>query len=860
MSPLVTHGVAMRRGRACALLAVALLGTATSDVVAQARADSATILPGVRAPARLVGASRAVIDSLDIARSSATTLSELLQARAPSVGVMMSGGRLTDGGRVLIRGPSTLATGGAPLLIVDGIRADEQEDDSISTASRLDDIAIEDIATVEILRGPAAAALFGGGASSGVILVTTKRGGAGGWRVGGRVLTAARQFRGRLPDDWQRHGTTPEGGPVANCPLDFVTSLCIPGALERWNPLAESSLLHAGMDGRASLALAGGGAGHTARLSVTGRDAGGVVSDERVSQLFSRVAVTQRVVRGLELDASAAYAASRSQRSGLGDVLSLALADRRGIDPGVPFRQRMEYLLQQPREGRMRHLSGGAGATWRARDWLTLRGSITRDRVNTDATRHDAGWTSDYSTLAGLTRDDTHEGRSVRRESRGTAELSHTLSRSGNVTGRLVVGTERTVRERSVADSSFFNALNLSWSRWWNRRVNNAVFAMGRITVGDRLALGAGARRERDTGADTAFRVYPSADVVWLSPRRVAAGTLRARAAYGEAAQPFADFERIVVAPPPEFSYGGFAPPQIRIPERMREVEGGVDLDWDSAGAVGLSFYHRRIANLFSIVQGPLGASVESRGATSHGLEVDARVTVLHRSAVHWELRALGATQRTRVVGGDYATYTPSFDVTRNGAPLHAVTGAPPIYADTNGDGLLSIFEFTRRAVDADLRPSTPPFQGALHSVVAIGRRLELTTIVDRQSGQYVFPSSELTQCGPPNCREAQDPASTIDEQAHRWDLLTRTAFADASFTRLREVSVRWALGGTRSWRGATVVVAGRDLALWTRWRGLDPEIDTNRRSATVQSDDRGVPLPRRLTVGVELGGGGGRL
>jgi hypothetical protein len=227
---------------------------------------------------------------------------------------------------------------------------------------------------------------------------------------------------------------------------------------------------------------------------------------------------------------------------------------------------------------------------------------------------------------------------------------------------------------------------------------------------------------------------------------------------------------------------------------------------------------------------------------------------------VHWELRALGATQRTRVVGGDYATYTPSFDVTRNGAPLHAVTGAPPIYADTNGDGLLSIFEFTRRAVDADLRPSTPTFQGALHSVVAIGRRLELTTIVDRQSGQYVFPSSELTQCGPPNCREAQDPASTIDEQAHRWDLLTRTAFADASFTRLREVSVRWALGGTRSWRGATVVVAGRDLALWTRWRGLDPEIDTNRRSATVQSDDRGVPLPRRLTVGVEFGGGGGRL
>jgi hypothetical protein len=29
-------------------------------------------------------------------------------------------------------------------------------------------------------------------------------------------------------------------------------------------------------------------------------------------------------------------------------VLSLALGDRRGIDPVVPFQQRMENLLQQP--------------------------------------------------------------------------------------------------------------------------------------------------------------------------------------------------------------------------------------------------------------------------------------------------------------------------------------------------------------------------------------------------------------------------------------------------------------------------------------------------------------------------------
>jgi TonB-dependent starch-binding outer membrane protein SusC len=88
----------------------------------------------------------------------------------------------------------------------------------------------------------------------------------------------------------------------------------------------------------------------------------------------------------------------------------------------------------------------------------------------------------------------------------------------------------------------------------------------------------------------------------------------------------------------------------------------------------------------------------------------------------------------------------------------------------------------------------------------------------------------------------------------------TGAAFNSASFTRLREVTLRWALADPhaqrRSFTAATVVVSGRDLAMWTRWKGLDPEINTNLRSAGVQSDAGGVPLPRRLSIGVELGAG----
>ncbi|MFL5618754.1 MAG: hypothetical protein ACJ79A_10225, partial [Gemmatimonadaceae bacterium] len=94
-----SHHWASRRTFASLRLALCAVAVTVAPMVARAQSamDSASVGPGVRAPARFVGASRAVIDSLDVQRSSATTFSELLQARAASVGVMMSGGTLTDG-------------------------------------------------------------------------------------------------------------------------------------------------------------------------------------------------------------------------------------------------------------------------------------------------------------------------------------------------------------------------------------------------------------------------------------------------------------------------------------------------------------------------------------------------------------------------------------------------------------------------------------------------------------------------------------------------------------------------------------------------------------------------------------------
>src|SRR5437667_307811 len=46
---------------------------------------------------------------------------------------------------------------------------------SSARPSRIDDFDPEQIASIEVLKGPAAAALYGGDAANGVILITTRR-------------------------------------------------------------------------------------------------------------------------------------------------------------------------------------------------------------------------------------------------------------------------------------------------------------------------------------------------------------------------------------------------------------------------------------------------------------------------------------------------------------------------------------------------------------------------------------------------------------------------------------------------------------------------------------------------------------
>ncbi|TVP46559.1 MAG: SusC/RagA family TonB-linked outer membrane protein [Gemmatimonadales bacterium] len=126
-----------------------------------------------------------VVASLDadavMDRSPIVNVEQLLVGRTTSVRAQSTPGQVGTGSPVIIRGIGTLTQGNDPIVYIDGVRMYSSPRDGVgqrggANQSRLNDIHPSDIASMEIIKGPAAATLYGTEASNGVIQIITKRG------------------------------------------------------------------------------------------------------------------------------------------------------------------------------------------------------------------------------------------------------------------------------------------------------------------------------------------------------------------------------------------------------------------------------------------------------------------------------------------------------------------------------------------------------------------------------------------------------------------------------------------------------------------------------------------------------------
>lgn len=136
---------------------------------------------GIKKEKKALGYAVQAVESEALMEGNQNNMVNGLQGKVSGVNIVNSGGAPGSSSIILIRGGSSITGNNQPLFVVDGIPIDNTTSSSLEVAStnRASDINPEDIESVSILKGPAAAALYGIQAAGGAVIITTKRGKAG---------------------------------------------------------------------------------------------------------------------------------------------------------------------------------------------------------------------------------------------------------------------------------------------------------------------------------------------------------------------------------------------------------------------------------------------------------------------------------------------------------------------------------------------------------------------------------------------------------------------------------------------------------------------------------------------------------
>jgi len=191
-------------------------------------------------------------------RGTSTSVTDLLTARVPGVQVTASSGTTGTAQQIRIRGASSITLSNEPLIFIDGIKASNRTMADINiggqAVSQLFDLNPEDIESIEVVKGPAAATLYGADASAGVIQIITKQGRPGANRYSQTISLEYNQLDQNWtpPMNWGRctASDVAPGSPVYLCQGLTVGTPISDQPLIRNNTFRDGHLRSLGYSGR----------------------------------------------------------------------------------------------------------------------------------------------------------------------------------------------------------------------------------------------------------------------------------------------------------------------------------------------------------------------------------------------------------------------------------------------------------------------------------------------------------------------------------------------------------------------------------------------------------------------------------
>ncbi len=554
-------------------------------------------------------------------------------------------------------------------------------------------------------------------------------------------------------------------------------------------------------------------------------------------------------------------------------------------------------------------VTGGLTGNWRPTQWFVGHATVGVDHGSQRNQMLNYPFANTayelYQPFLGIV-DGTTDVYSV--DLRGTATASLAPRVRAVTSGGLQMVDRRTASQS--ASASGITATNLTLNgvtgatvhQVTDRQATLGGYAEEEIGVADRLFLTGALRIDAGSAFGHAYTTaaYPKASVSWLAVND-GPTTLRVRGAFGESGVQPANGAATTLYTPTLGYLGGayvttYTPSwpgnQHLRPERSAEFEGGLDASgWRDRVTLDITAYSKTtrdaLVNVSRVGDVCCSTFQENVGEVRNsGVEGSGTVGLVRRRAATWDvtvnasanhntLVSLAPGIANQVVAGQNVTYrqTPGY-------PLYGFWGPRVIYHDANHDGIIEASEASLSDSATYVGPSLPTREASVAThLTLMGGAITMSALADYRGGYRIANVEAINEAYVGRLREQNDPRAPLWLQARAIEnntfVFNNLDAEDGSFVRVRELSLTYVLprSVTRALRAQSVSVTGavRNLALWTRYTGADPEVSNTlggnvRTAATIggtisganvnndaRADWGAVPLARYWVVRLNL-------
>ena len=846
----------------------------------------------------------ATIDATDLmAKAPVLNVNELMYARTPGVSLTVASGASGANTRIDIRGQSSISLSNQPLVFVDGVRVTSGARGTPGngvggqTLNALNDLNPDDIESIEIVKGPAAATLYGSDASAGVIQVLTKKG-----------RTGVRRFSQRLNMEYDN--IDPNFTPFTNygvCTAAAVaatskSALCIgktAGTVVSDNVLERNKIFNNGWSGVLDYSAQGGGENFGYYVSAGSNNESGTTAGNFLNHRSARANFNWTASPKISVDASIGVSrADDKLAKGDQDTYSYMLNGEWGapvssvtagpngtlVGGWLNNNVSVQSVSAITNEDVSIRSTPSATLHYSPISWLTNRLTIGADltRVSGNQTYplNSNGW---YSATQNSGQVSVQETNNAFYTVDYLGNINSRVGDRGWISSDLSFGTQWINTSQTVLSALgtglTTNVSNLvssgtttSAAQSYGQSKSFGYLAQEQIGFNDRLYLQFGARVDRNSAfgksaptfflpkAGVTYTITEEPSIAKILPSFVS--TLRVRGAWGTTGRSpgsTASLQTYSKSPyltdagviQPGVSPGSPGNPDLK-PERGVETEGGFDAGFfhDRLG-FDLTYFNKLSKDL--LLSLPLAPSsgfssaplVNIGEVQNKGFEMALRATPVDVKNLTWDMSATLNTLSNKI--NSMGTVTPFVSANNQCFKPGVEIGAWCVPKVVRVDTVAKKGFVTDTAVVVG--GSIPGREAAFQTTFTLFKNFRVYAQMDGKFDYKIynltndFRDRTLKNSAEVNLPAGQGGYSLYELIRHTGPFVTQTSgsavgaalvrdpyMTSGDYWRFREFSVTWTLPNTVVQRmrvaGASVAVGGRNLHLWTKYDGRDPEVN----------------------------------